>query len=315
MNAPIYYDEATLLQNAVAPGAVHPRDNITTRYYVKYLLKRAMSVLKFENVPETWDINYFQYVLYCRGYVCVINSPTFGVIPQSCYLTGYNIYRAPTTALVANPALPVSETGRYWLYAKYNKAEAPRVKGSCVLVRLQPDFSGLLDVCAITAERLALMHESLMMNLANSKLAYIIGASDKGMAETFKDTIDNIQSGNLAVAVSKRLWDANTGSPLWTMFTNNLRQNYIGTDILEDMRAELNDFNNFVGIPSTNYNKKAHMTVDEINANDVETESLVDIMYECVSAGIAEVNKRFGTDIKVSKRYETNEGDGKYGAV
>lgn len=44
--SPIFYDEATLWQNAIAPGAVHPRDNLTTRYYIKYLLKRAMSVLK-----------------------------------------------------------------------------------------------------------------------------------------------------------------------------------------------------------------------------------------------------------------------------
>jgi hypothetical protein len=148
------------------------------------------------------------------------------------------------------------------------------------------------------------MHEALMMNLANSKLAYIIGAADKNAAETFKAAVDFIQEGNLAVAAGRNLWDKETGKPLWEGFANNLRQNYIATDILENMRSELNDFNNFIGIPSTNYNKKAHMTEKEISANDVETESLVDVMYDCVKTGIDKVNKKYGLSITVKKRYE-----------
>ena len=307
MDVPIYYDYATQIQNAVSPGSVHSVDNLTTRYYIDYLLKRAMSVLKFDNVPENWDINYFLYILYCRGYVAVINSKIFGVIPQAGVLGGYNVYRAPSFITIANPVLPTTETGRYWLADAWNKDKDSDVKGSAILVRLQPNFKGLLDVCIITAERLALMHESLMMNLANSKLAYIIGAADKNAAVTFKAAVDDIQAGNLAVAAGRELWDKDTGKPLWQGFSNNLRQNYIAGDILENMRSELNDFNNFVGIPSTNYNKKAHMTVDEINANDVETESLVDIMYKCVSEGIKRVNDKYSLGITVTKRYGEKE--------
>ena len=64
-----------------------------------------------------------------------------------------------------------------------------------------------------------------------------------------------------------------------------------------------------LGIPNTNYNKKAHMTVAEINANDVETESLVDIMFETVRAGLDKVNNKYGLDIQVSKRYGKEGGE------
>lgn len=312
MQIPIYYNYATQLQNVVSPGSVHAKDALITRFYTDYLLKRAMSVLKFGRVPENWDMNYFMYVLYCRGFVCVIRSKVFGVIPQECNLSGYNIYYAPTTALLANPALPIDETGRYWLADDWNREKHPDVKGSAVLIKLQPNFHGILDICSVTAERLALMHEALMMNLANSKLAYIIGAADKNAAETFKAAVDFIQEGNLAVAAGRNLWDKETGKPLWEGFANNLRQNYIASDILENMRSELNDFNNFIGIPSTNYNKKAHMTEKEISANDVETESLVDVMFDCVKTGIDKVNKKYGLSITVKKRYEQevlNDGE------
>ena len=309
MEVPIYYDYATQLHNAISPGSVHPKDNTTTRYYMDYLLKRAMSVLKFDNIPDNWDRYYFEYMLYCRGFVAIIDSPTFGVIPQMCQIGGWNIYRAPSFAMIANQVLPSSETGRYWLADEYNKQEHPDIKGTCVLIRLQPNFKGLLDVCSITAERLAYMHEALMMNLANSKLAYIIGAENKATAELFKAAVDSIQEGNLMVAAGKGLWYKATGKPLWQGFSQNLSQNYIATNILEDMRAELNDFNNFIGIPSTNYNKKAHMTEVEVNANDVETESLVDIMYESVKFGIDKMNAKYGLNVTVKKRYGKAKSD------
>ena len=303
MNVPIYFDYATALQNAVSPGTLKPRDNATTQFYIRYLLKRAMSVFEYDGVPENWDINYFRYVLYCWGHLVVINTAKVGIIPQACTLGGFGVYRTPAFAMVANPALPEA-SGKYWLYSDWNNInEDKSIKGDGVLVKLQPDYRGLLDVCTITAERLAYMHEALIMNLANSKLAYVIGAKDKGAAETFKAAIDQIQEGNLAVAAGKELWDKETGKPLWEGFANNLQANYIASQILEDMRSELNDFNNFVGIPSTNYNKKAHMNDVEVNANNVETESLVDIMFETLSESIDNVNARWGLNLTVKRRY------------
>lgn len=302
MDIPIYFNYATVLKNAVSPGTLKPKDNITTEYYIRYLLKRAMSVFDFENIPDNWNLDYFRYVLFCRGYCAVLENDKVGVIPQMGVLGGFSIYYTPTFITVACAALP-EITGRYWLNEVYNINEHPDIKGTCCLVKLQPDYRGLLDVCTITAERLAYMHEALVMNLANSKLAYIIGAADKGAAETFKAAIDQIQAGNLAVAAGKNLWDKDTGNPLWQGFANNLRSNYIASDILENMRSELNDFNNFVGIPSTNYNKKAHMTEVEVNANDVETESLSDMMYDCLKDSLDNVNERYGLNIVVKRRY------------
>lgn len=303
MEVPVYFDYASAMQNAVTPGTLKPHDNVTTQYYIRYLLKRAMSVFEFDGIPDNWDLNYFRYVLFCWGHLVVIDSPTVGVIPQACTLGGYGVYRTPTWANVANPALPPSETGRYWLNAVWNYQKHPDIKGTGVLVKLQPDYRGILDVCTITAERLAYMHEALVMNLANSKLAYIIGAGDKGAAETFKAAIDSIQEGNLAVAAGRNLWNKDTGEPLWMGFANNLRANYIATDILENMRSELNDFNSFLGIPNTNYNKTAHMTEAEIAANDVETESLVDVMLETLKSCIDDVNSTYGLSMTVRKRY------------
>lgn len=309
MDVPIYYDYATQYNNAIQPSAVKKYDNDAYRFYMDYLLKRCMSVFDFDGIPDNWDKDFLLYQLFCTGRAVVFNSATYGTIVQGAMLSGYNLYYRPILAYIANPALPVAECGAYWLAESYNPRRFAYIRGTAQLIKLQRNYKGVLDICSIAAARLAYIHEALCMNLANSKLAYIFAAQDKNAAELFKAALDSIQRGELAVATGKGLWDAQ-GRPLWSAFSTELKSNYIVHDLLEDLRGELNDFDNFIGIPSTNYNKKAHMTIAEIGANDVETESLADEMLDCLTASIDKVNAQYGLSLSVKKRYAGRETGG-----
>lgn len=315
IEAPIYYDYATQYNNAIQPSSVRKYDNEAYRFYMDYLLKRCMSVFDFGGIPDNWDKDFLLYQLFCSGRAVVFRSPTFGTIVQGGMLSGYNLYYRPILAFVANPSLPVSECGAYWLAESYNPRRFSYVRGTAQIIKLQRNYKGVLDICSITAARLAYIHEAISMNLANSKLAYIFAAKDKNAAELFKAALDAIQRGELAVVTGRGLWDAQ-GRPLWSAFSTDLKQNYIVHELLEDLRGELNDFNNFVGIPSTNYNKKAHMTVAEVDANDVETESLADEMLDCLQESITRVNAQYGLALTVKKRYAEKDVEeaGKDGA-
>ena len=74
-------------------------------------------------------------------------------------------------------------------------------------------------------------------------------------------------------------------------------------DRLADFRKILNMFDTEVGIPSVNYEKKERMVVDEVNANNVETESLSDIWLETLTDSINKVNDLTGLSLNVTKRY------------
>lgn len=310
MDVPIYYNYATVLQNTIIPGSMHPADNLIARFYTDYLLKRAFSVFEWHKVPDTWDLDFVRYGLYCTGKLAVIDTGTdFGPIPQYCTLSGYNVYYRPRCAVVANSIISSKYTGEYVIDDSYNQIiSGERV---CCVIKLQPNYKGILDICELHATKLAYLHSAFQMNAANSKLAYIFGAKDKNAAELFKAAVDQVQAGNIAVAAGKGLWDDATGRPLWEGYTNNLKQNYIGSNLLQDARTVMNDFDSFIGIPSTNYNKKAQMNDDEVNANNVETETLVDIMYDSLSASLDKVNKRYGFNMTISKRYKT--GGEEYG--
>lgn len=296
MNPPIWYDFANAWQTSVAPTAVHPKDNACYNYYFRYLLKRAISLFKW-TLPETWDKDFFLYVLYCFGFVAVVDTKEFGVIPQAGTLSGYDVFFRPRRVLVVNPVFDAQEKREYDL-----RSDDP----DAALIKLQPDYNGVMDICGMYAERLAYIHEALYMNLTNSKLSYVFMTDNKAAAETFKKTFDRIQRGEPAVVAGTKLKDAD-GKPLWEMFSQDLKQNYIATDLIDNMRAVLNDFDSFIGIPSANTTKRERLVTDEVNANNVETETLIDLIDQTIQDSVKHCNGLFGLDIRAERRY-TMEG-------
>ena len=295
METPYFYDYANYVKATVKPSNIQPRDNAVNDYYTRYLLKRAMSVFEWD-LPEEWDKDYFLYILYCWGFIGVIEAPEVGIICQQCTLAGRDIYYRPNRIIVTNPYLPKTVSN-----VEYN------LHKNAELIKLQPDYTGLLDVCMLYAARLSYIHEALYMNLINSKLAYVFITDNKSAAQTFKKLFDSIQTGEPAVVAGTKMTDAD-GKPNWEIFSNNLKNNYIATDLLNDMRAVLNDFCSFVGIPSANTQKRERLITDEVNANNVETETLIDLWETTLNACIDKVNAMFGTSISVRKRYPQEGG-------
>ena len=261
MELPYYYNYINAANSQVSPSTIHCSNNAMAAYFRRYLLQRAISVFKW-TLPEEWSENYFKYVLYCWGYLAIVNTDKFGVIPQQCGLRGYNVFYQPTHAIVANPHL--------------SGILEPQIGTQCEIIRLQPDYGGILDLVYYYADQLALYAEAAQINIQNSKLGYFIGTNSKGMAEAIKKIYDKIMAGE-GLAVYDKDGDS---SLVFETFTQNLMQNFIAPDILESMRRVENEFCTRVGIPNTNTDKKERMSTDEVNMNNAETTGLADLWLE-----------------------------------
>ena len=297
MDIPYPYRAINLAQAVKSPSGVQTLNNLTTAFYSRYLMKRAISAIKF-SIPAEWDKDYVVYTMFCRGFGVVINQMRFGVIFQACTLYGRNVYYQPTRAMTANPLYTSPSLG--WTIGR-----------NCEVVKLQPDFCGIMDIVETYAARLALAYEAWQMNTQNSKLAYIIGADNKSGAQTFEKLFDKIQSGVPAVATGNNMMDKD-GKPRWTTFSNDLRQNYISLEISADMRSIMSEFDSFVGIPSNpGAEKKERQIVDEVNANNVETDTLLDLMVETLNDSFSRVNAMFSLNCKAAKKYPVVETVGR----
>lgn len=285
--APYYYNYINAETSQVTPSTVHVKDSGLCRYFTKYLLQKAMSVFEWD-LPETWNKDYFLYVLYCWGYVAVINTDKFGVIPQGCGLKGYDVFYAPTHAVIANPLL--------------SGILEPRIGTQCELLKLQPDFSGILDLVGHYAEQMALASQSVSVNLLNSKLSYVFTAKTKALAESLKKMYDQIASGEPAVVMDSRLKNAADGEETWKAFEQNVGGNYIVTNLLADLRKIEAMFDTEIGIPNANTDKRERLIQDEVNANNIETYSKCAMWLENLQDACKRVNDMFGLSIAVRWR-------------
>lgn len=277
----------------VSPSTVHVQNAGLTRFFRRYLLQKAMSVFKWE-LPETWSRDYFLYIIYCWGYISVIQTDKFGVIPQACGLRGYDVFYRPTTAVITNPLL----TGIKEL----------RIDKQCTLFKLQPDYGGIMDLINYHADMMALCAETAGVNLVNSKLSYVFTADDKSSSESFKKLYDKYASGEPCVVYDKNLLNKD-GTPAWQAFQQNVGQNYIVSNILADMRKIESMFLTSIGIGNANTDKKERLISDEVNANNEETQTLCELWLEQLQEVCEKTNAMFGINISVNWRIkpETKE--------
>lgn len=288
MNLPFYYDYKNARNSTINPSTVHVRDTGLQRYFARYLLQKTLSVFKWD-MPKTWSRNYLLYTLYCWGYVAVINTDKFGVIPQQCTLGGFDVFYQPKFATVANPLL--------------RGILNPVIGKQCELLRLQPDYGGVMDIVNFYADMLALSAETASTNLLNSKLAYVFASDGKAGAESFKKLYDQIASGEPAAYIDKNLY-RDDGTPTWNFFNQNLKETYIAGDILNDMRLWEMKFDNEIGIPTTNTTKKERLITDEANSAIEESRTKAQLWLDVLQESCRKINNMFGIRLWVDWRVD-----------
>ena len=282
---PVSYEDLNLYNSRFSPSSVHCRDTRLQNYFRKYLLQKAFSVFKW-TVPETWDLDYFLYTLYSVGFIVVLDTENFGVIPQFGTVGGYNVFYHPTYAIISNPLLPATKR---------------TIDKDCTIIKLQPDYTSIMDIINYYADMLALCSQSVAINLINTHTATVFPAANKAMAESYKKMFDKVASGEPAVVIDKNLF-TDTGEVAWTPFTQNVKNTYISSDILADMRKIENQFDTEIGIPNANTDKRERLITDEVNSNNTETGLRAQMWLEELKKGVDKTNNMFNLNVSVDWR-------------
>ena len=289
--APYKYDFINTYNGAQNPSTVHVSNTGLAAFFKRYLMQRLMSVFVWD-VPEEWPRNYLNAAVFGFGCFAIVETDRFGVIPQICTLSGYDVFYQPSHALIAHPLVEVPED--------------PRIGRDCALVRLSPDYGGAWDLVDYYGDMMALTAETMGMNVTNSKLSYAFAASDKQGAESFKKLFDQVQSGNVAVFFDKKLFGPD-GSRQWDSFLGDVGRNYIADKLQLLMEQMGDDFDAWVGIPNANVRKKAHVLEDELHANDQSTYTMADMWLETLREGLDQANAMFGMNLGIDWRVKPGE--------
>lgn len=292
MNMPIPFDVINLINSCCSPNSVVKRNNYSYNFYCRYLYDKLKAVFKF-SLPETFGEELFKNALFANGYVTILPSAEFGLLAQWGVGGGYTVNYTPRFVLVANPLLP-DISGKELI-----------IDEDCAVIRLNGEWSGVLDLVSYYAEKMALASQAVDTNLINTKIAYIFAAKDKAQAQTFKKALDRIYDGEPAVILDKSLFDEE-GKPAWNAFTQKPKDIYLVSDLLNDLAKIEDEFDTRIGIPNANTDKRERLITDEVNANNVETAILADDWLEHIRAGCDRVREMYGAEITVDWRYKPN---------
>lgn len=287
---PFFYDHQNLYDSLVQPSTVYVTNTGLSLFFQRYLLQKAISVFKWE-LPPKWPRNYMLYCLYMYGYVAVVNTDKFGIIPQQCTLKGYNVFYQPTNVMVTNPL--------------FKKTIEPKIGVQCTLLRLQPDYRGIYDLVSYYGDQMALTAQAFGVNTLNSKLSYLFLCDNEKTGQSFRKLYDNMASGEPSVFADKRLFqkDGKDQNFLFQEFAAQPSKNLM--DFLQVMKQLEIMFDCAIGVPNVATARREREITGELEANNQNSRSITSMWLEELQETAEETRKMFHVKLSVDWRYST----------
>lgn len=290
-------ESATFLSNLHIPD-VYQKESESYRYWFRSLLHKIDSSLVFSGLPEGWSNDFFMFCLWVRGYVVVFKTKRKeflkygkgGVVFQPCYISGkLDFYYQPTEVIVTNPYVNIKDNN-------LKLGEKAR------LLKLTPDFFGVLDIIDYYATKLAELSEAIDMSITNSKLGLIATASNEAQSATLKAIYDKFQKGEALVVYDDLQENSSEVIPRkepFEIWIQELKKNYILTDQLENFQTILDSFYTEIGLPVAN-EKKERLITAEASFNSFQSQARVSCWVETLKECLEVINKDFDINIEVS---------------
>lgn len=305
-------NSADLFENMHIPNVYEKHNNVAYKYWFRSLLHKIDSSIVFKNLPEGWNNDFFMFCLWVRGYVLVFQTKRKellkygenGIVFQPCYISGkLNFYYQPTTAIVANPYVNL-------------KNDHFKLGDKAHLLKLTPDFMGVLDILTFYAEKLASISQAIDMSIINSKMGLIATAENEAQAGTLKAIYDKLQTGEALVVYDDLLTGTDEIIPRkepFQMWIQELKKNYILTDQLNDMQTILNSFYCEIGLPVA-IEKKERLVTSEADFASAQSQARISCWVETLNECLEVINKDFNTNIEVQYACKTDNNGDRIGA-
>ena len=289
MNIPQDY-EGLNVYNSMRSVAGRVQNDLNTSFYMRALYQRAIAGTTFK-LPREWmrAKRYFKNVLYCLGFIGVIDTPEYGIIPQICSFSGYGLFRQPTNMIVSQPLVQFEG----------------KIGENCELIHLCGDYQGIWDIVEHYAIRLSIAITSLDCALMNERVSLLSAAKSKQAADTLKFLYEKISGGEPFAVYDKAIKSESIDGeeePIWT-FSQDVQSQYISDKLLADIDTILKQYDHEIGVAAVG-EKKERMITDEVNTQIADTCARSDTWFENLSDSFDLVNSLFPSiDISFTMNY------------
>lgn len=304
---PIGYEEINLYNGLKIPSHEHVNSDIY-KFWCRCLYQRALSVLSVKDLPD-WvtddEINLMYFLLYCDGFCGVGKTAEFDKIINPASPYGFNFAFAPEKFKFVNAKL--KKTYSYTIYhkdkTKLPESEAGKAKFG-VLLKLSPDYYGILDIIDYYATKLSKMSCAQDMNIENTKFAYVFGSNTNSGKSFLKKMWDKIQSGISLIVYDSRISPAKDVETFNYFSRDNLKNSYMVDSFSSDIQTLINQYDAEVGIINVPYEKKERMTKFESQSKLSDGIARARLFQKTLQQSFDDFNSLYKAKVKVVYNYE-----------
>lgn len=281
--------EGLNIYNSMRSVAGRVQNDYNTQFYMRALYQRVIAGTTFR-LPKDWRRakRYFKNVLFIQGFIGVIKTAQYGVIPQMCTFSGYGLFRQPTNMLVNQPLVQFEGT----------------IGEDCELIHLCGDFRGVWDIVEHYAIRLSIAITSVDCALMNERISLLAAGKNKQAVETIKWLYERISAGEPFSIYDKAIKSDSlddSDEPIWT-YSQDVASQYISDKLLADIDTILMQFDKEIGIAAVG-EKKERMLTDEIALQQDDSTARASTWFENLSDTFELTNELFGLDLGFTMKY------------
>ena len=255
-------------------------NNLTFTDYFYRLSLIALSIFKWENLPNGINERWIEKYLFDIGECMFFKDPILGFRVSKSIDKGINIYNEPIDLEPESTGLTEPKTYK-------NGIDTVLIKNNDLSIPTLPTLQ-------LYAYRLADLTRAQDVNITAQKTPILIITSDRQKL-TMKNVF-NQWSGNEPVIYGDKEMNIDGVKVLKTDAP-------IVFDKIQIQKHQLwNEVMTFLGVNNANQDKKERLVDDEVQANNEQVKICLDVMLKARQSACSEINRIFGTNIKVSAR-------------
>ena len=255
-------------------------NNLTFTDYFYRLSLIALSIFKWENLPNGINERWIEKYLFDIGECMFFKDQILGFRVSKSIDKGINIYGEPIDLEPESTGLTEPKTYK-------NGIDAVLIKNNDLSIPTLPTLQ-------LYAYRLADLTRTQDVNITAQKTPILIITSDRQKL-TMKNVF-NQWSGNEPVIYGDKEMNIDGVKVLKTDAP-------IVFDKIQIQKHQLwNEVMTFLGVNNANQDKKERLVDDEVQANNEQVKICLDVMLKARQSACSEINRIFGTNIKVSAR-------------
>ena len=275
---------------------------VIKNHFMKKFEIIALNLFEWKNLPQTIEERYIEKALFDKGLVCLIDDNNFGQIVVGCsYSQNMNIWGEPTEVITTGYNYIKTFNIENTMNTTYTRNNDNEDGLKSAIVCQNNDLAlSTRKILEYYVNKLVEVELSTFTNVYLQKFPFLINTT-KDNEMTMKTLISKVDKGEPYIMYNKKIADLSNAVDVF-----NLNVPFVADKLLQYRFETEREIYTLFGF-NNNFEKKERLLTDEINVNNDFINCNIDSMFKKRQQFAELINKKYGWNVQVTKRYEIKE--------